>query len=399
VSFILLALSILCLVFGSLFVWMRATAFSADGYVAKALTVQGQTLLQEKVTDYVKDDLLPQDRANALARQVVDPLPINEQQKSILATGIASAVRSQVGSAVNAFFESRPGQQFATALSSRLSEEIVSLVRGDSGVFEFRGDSIVLDTQPIVEGVRDRAEQTLGDFASYLPARQESYRQITLVQGDYVVTIQKAINFIWLMAWLLPLLFLVFLIAGIAAARQRRPAAFRTMIAAIIGVAIAAITIRIARNVIANLVQEGPGQDVVDSILTTATSQLIDQTLVIVLIAAVIGFILWMFGPDAPARRTRQWFRDRWHDLLAGAPREASRVTEFARRFRLHLEIAGVVLTIIALLLVPDITVGTWILALVALFIWSLLIEVAACPAWLQAVARWIHGLRKPRSA
>ena len=385
--------------FGSLFVWMRATAFTPDGYVAKALTVQGETLLQSKVTDYVKDDLLPQERANQLARRVVDPLPIDAQEKNILAAGIAAAVRSQVGTAVNAFLDSGPGQQFATAISTRLSEEIVNLVQGDKGVFKFQGDSIVLDTQPIVEGARQRAEDTLGDFAQFLPPPRESYRQITLVQGDYVSTIQSALSLIWLLSWLLPLLFVVFLVAGIATARQRRPAAFRVMIAAIIGVAIAAITIRIARSIIANLVQEGPGQDVVDSILTAATSELVDQTLVIVAVAAVIGFILWMFGPDKPARRTRQWFRDRWADLLAGSPRDASRVTEFARTYRAHLEIAGAVLMIIVLLLVPSISVGTWILALLALAIWALLIELAACAGWLQAVARWIHGLRKTRSA
>lgn len=378
---------------------MRATAFTPDGYVAKALTVQGEGLLREKVTDYVRDDLLPQDRANALALRVVDPLPIDAQEKDLVAAGIAAAVRSQVGTAVNAFFDSGAGEEFATALSSRLSEEIVKLVQDESSVFEFAGDSIVLNTEPIVTGARQQVEDALGDLARFLPPPRESYRQITLVQGDYVLTIQKAISFINLMAWLLPVLFLVLLAAGLLAARQRRPAAFRVMIAAIIGVAIAAITIRIARSVITGLVQQGPGQDVVNSILSAATTDLIDQTLVIVVIAAVIGFALWMFGPDAPARRTRGWFRSRWTDLLEGEPQPSSRVTEFARSYRIQLLIAGAVATIIALILVPSISVGTWILALLALGIWALLIEIAACAGWLQAAARWIHGLRKPRSA
>jgi hypothetical protein len=386
-------------VFGSLFVWMRATAFTPDGYVANALTVQGEGLLREKVTDYVRDDLLPQDRANALARRVVDPLPVDAQEKDLLAAGIAAAVRSQVGTAVNAFFDSGPGEQFASALSSRLSEEVVKLVQDQSGVFEFAGDTIVLNTEPIVTGARQQVEDALGDLARFLPPKQESYRQITLVQGDYVVTIQKAISLINLLSWLLPVLFLVLLAAGLLAARQRRPAAFRVMIAAIIGVAIAAITIRIARSVITGLVEQGPEQDVVDSILAAATTDLVDQTLVIVVIAAIVGFILWMFGPDAPARRTRGWFVDRWTDLLSGQPRPASRVTEFARRYRWQTEVAGLVAMIIALILVPSISVGTWILALLALAIWVLLIEMAACAGWLQAVARWIHGLRKPRSA
>ena len=33
---------------------------------------------------------------------------------------------------------------------------------------------------------------------------------------------------------------------------------------------------------------------------------------------AVVGFALWLFGPDDPARRTRGWFRARGADLLTG---------------------------------------------------------------------------------
>ena len=390
----LLALSVLCLVLGSLFIWMRATAFTPDGYVAQALTVQGEGLLAEKVTNYVQDEVLPESKATELASQVVAPLPIDQRQKTLLATAIATTVRSQVGNAVNAFFQSGPGQQFAAALSTRLSTEIVKLVEDNTGVFRFNGDTIVLDTQPIAEGVRAQAEDLLGPLAKYLPPPPESYRQVVLVQGDYVVTIQNAITLIWLMSWLLPLLFVLLLIAGLFAARERRPAAFRTAIAVIIGVAITVITVRIARSVITGLVQEGPQQDVVGAILSAATVNLVDQTLLIVLIAAIVSFLLWLFGPDKPARYARGWIAARAHDLRAGERREAGRVTEFARRYRAHLEITGAVLTILALMLVPNITGFTWALALISLAIWVLLIEYAACPRWMQAIANWIADLR-----
>ena len=78
---------------------------------------------------------------------------------------------------------------------------------------------------------------------------------------------------------------------------------------------------------------------------------------------------------------------------------DAGRITEFARRYRAFLDIGGVVLTIIALLLVPSLTGFTWVLALVALGIWLLLVEYAACAKWMQAIARWIHGLRHTPTA
>lgn len=389
----------LCLVLGSLFVWMRATAFTPDGYVAKALTVEGEALLAEKVSSYVKSEILPADRATEIAQRVVDPLPIGTKEKSLLAAALGATVSNQVANAVQNYLESGAGQQVAEALSSRLSEEIVKLVDNGSGVFEFDGDAIVLNTQPIAQGARAKAEDLLGPLARFLPPPPESYKNIVLVEGDYVVTIQKAINLIWLMSWLLPLLFALLLAAGLFAARQRRPAAFRTMIAIIVGVAIAVIAIRIARSVITNLIQEGPQQDVVGAILSAATVELVDQTLVIVLITAIVGFVLWLCGPDTPARYARGWLADRGRDLVAGERSDAGRITEFARRYRAFLDIGGVVLTIIALLLVPSLTGFTWVLALVALGIWLLLVEYAACAKWMQAIARWIHGLRHTPTA
>jgi len=390
---------VLCLVLGSLFVWMRATAFTPDGYVAKALTVEGESLLAEKVSGVVMNEVLTEDQAESLARRVVDPLPIDNAEKDLLAAGLGLTVRNQVANAVQSHLRSGAGLEVSQALSGRLSQEVVKLVEDGTGVFQFQGDAIVLDTQPIAQGARAKAEDLLGPLARFLPPAPESHKNIVLVQADYVVTIQNAINLIWLMAWLMPVLFLVLLIAGIFTARERRPAAFRTMIAIIVGVAIAVIAIRIARSVITSLIQEGPQQDVVGAILSTATVELVDQTLLIGLITAVVGFVLWLFGPDKPARYARGWIADRARDLRAGERGDAGRVTEFARRYRAHLEIAGVVLTILALMLVPDLTGFIWALADLALAIFMLLIEYAACPRWMQAIANWIADRRRTPTA
>ncbi|MBM3698092.1 MAG: hypothetical protein FJW78_06390, partial [Actinobacteria bacterium] len=113
---------------------MRTTAFSPDGYVAAALTVEGQGLLAEKVGGLVRDELLPADRADSLAERVVAPLPISDPEKSLLAAAIGSTVRNQVANAVQSYLNSGAGQQVAEALSGRLSEEIVKLVDDGTGV-------------------------------------------------------------------------------------------------------------------------------------------------------------------------------------------------------------------------------------------------------------------------
>ena len=385
---------------GSLFVWMRVSAFQPDGYVASALQVEGRTLLRERVVQYVEDDLLPQDRANQLAEQAVSRLPVNDTQKALLATGISTAVRSQVGNAVNAFLDSRAGRDISEAITSRLSEEIVALVRNEPGIFEFEGDAIVLDTTFIATKARSQVEDALGEFAAYLPPpREGADRTITLVQGDYVVTIQDAISIIWTLAWVLPLLFAVLLIAGIITARNRRSAAFRAMIAIVVAIIITTITIRIARGVISGLVSDPATQDVVDAILGSATKDLISQTLWVSFFAALIGGGLWLLGPDEPARHARGWIAARWQDLRTGSASDAGRITEFARTYRRQLEIGGLIIAAVVLIAMSSIGLATWILALVAVAVWFALIEYAACAGWMQSVANWIADLRRQPAA
>jgi len=93
-SFVLLALAIACLILGSLFVWMRVTAYNPNGYVAAALQVQGQVEIRSALTNYIENDLLPEDRVFNLAQQATDQLPIAEDRKQLLASVLTTAIRS-----------------------------------------------------------------------------------------------------------------------------------------------------------------------------------------------------------------------------------------------------------------------------------------------------------------
>lgn len=401
VSFACLTVSIVCLIVGSLFVWMRATAYNPDGYVAAALTVQGQVELKNAITEYVEDDVLSPEKAQDLALMAVDPLPINTREKDLLATVIAASARSQVGNAVEAFLSSRAGRDIGLALTTRASEEIVRLLRDETGAFDFQGDAIVFRTEPIVKEVRANLEGRLGGLAKYLPApREEDFRTYTVVQGDVVTATQKAITVIDLMSWLLPLIFLVLLVAGLVIARERRAAAFRVMIAIAVSAVVVIVGIQIARRTIVGLVTDPASENVVTAILDTASTRLIDQTLWLALCAAVIGGILWLLGPDHLARRARAWMAARWRDLDAGSRSPAGRVTDVARRWRFHLEVGGLALAAIILVIMPDVTTSTWILALVALVIWGLLIEYANCAGWIVAGVRRVRAItNRPTSA
>lgn len=393
-SFVLLALAIVCLILGSLFVWMRATAYNPNGYVASALQVQGKVQLQGALTNFVRDEVLPEDKVMDVAQQATDLLPIPEARKQLLATVLTTAIRSQIGTVVDAVLNSGAADSVANRVTTRASEEVVKLLRDNTGVFRFKGDAVVFDTTPIAQEVRTRLEDNLGGLARFLPPPPEAYPTYTLVQGDVVTTTQTAISTIRLLSWLLPLLFVVLLIAGIAVARQRRAAAYRTMIAIAVAAVVVIVAIRIARSVIMGLITEPATEDVVNAILQAASTNLVDQTLWLALIAAAIGGVLWLLGPDAPARRTRGWLADRGRDLVTGTPSPSNRVTEFVRQHRIALDVGAFALGLLILLFMDSAGGGTWLTALIAYLIFAGLVEYASCASWMQSVVRWVRGLR-----
>lgn len=400
VSFMLLALSILCLITGSLFVWMRATAYSPDGYVASALQVQGQVQIKTALANYITADVLPPATINSLADQTADQLPIPDDRRDLAASLLAAGLQSQVQNVANRVVDAVSGTSLAASVTQRASQEVVALLRNEPGVFRFEGDAVVFDIEPLVIEARATLEDELGTLAAYLPPpRTDGYPTYTVVQGNVVTMVQRAIMIIDLMSWLLPVLFVVLIALGLLVARERRSAAFRTMIAIAVSAVVVVLGIRIAGAAIAGLAEGPAAEGVVSAILEAASTRLVDQTLWMALLAAVVGVVLWLLGPDRLAHRGRAWLAARGRDLVSGVPGRAGRVTDVARRYRVPLLVGAFALGIVILAVVTDAGTSGWVLALMCYLVLALLVEYAACAGWMQAIVRWVRSRRRTPAA
>lgn len=379
---------------------MRATAYNPNGYVASALQVQGQVEIQKALVNYITEDVLPPSQVQSLAEQAAEQLPIAPARQKLVAGVLAAGFNSQIQN-IATNIVSRVGESgIIVNVTQRASEQAVALLRRQSSVFQYQGDSIVFNTAPIIKEARAKLDEQLGNLSQFLPPpRTEGFPTYVLVQGSVVTTIQTAVSTIDLMSWLLPLLFVVFLVLGLVTARQRRPAAFRVMIAIAVSAIVVLIGIRIAKSVITGLINDPPTQDVVDSILNAASTNLVDQTLWLALLAAAIGAVLWFFGPDRPARAGRAWMVARGHDLVTGQQGPAGRVTEFARQHRAAILVVALAVGVLILLFIDNATATTWLMALVSYLILGFLVEYANCATWMQAVVRWFRGLRSTTSS
>jgi len=396
-SFVCLTISILCLIVGSLFVWVRATAYNPDGFVSAALNVQGQVGVQDAIVKYVENDVITQQRAEEAASKVVDQLPLSADRKTFLTGVLATSLRAQVGNIVENALSTGAARNLIANVSQRASEGVVALLRNEPGVFAFQGDAIVFNTEPLVKEARAAVDAKLGSVAKYLPAplAVEGYPVYTIAQGSGVTAVQNAITLVDLMAWLLPLAFLILMILGLLLARERRSAAYRTMIAIAVAAVVVFIALRITKSVIAGLIAEPASEQVYNAIVDQIGRRLLAQTMWLALLAAVVAGILWLFGPDRLAKRSRSWIARRSKDLATGAQSGDGRVTTFAREYARHLEIAGV--AVIALVLIIFTSLGTtaWVVGLVLAVLWFLALEFTRSAPWMTSLIGRLRGKGK----
>ena len=389
-SFICLAISILCLIVGSLFVWVRVSAHNPDGFVSAALNVQGQVEVQTAIENYVENNVVTQARAEEAAAKIIEPLPITAERKAFVANILASSLRARIGDIVQTALSTGAGRALIENAAQRASEGVVNLINNQPGVFQFQGDAIVFNTEPLVKEARAAVDAKLGPLAKYIPAplAQEGYPVYTVASGSGVTAVQQAITIVNLMSWLLPLLFALLLILGIVLARERRSAAYRAMIAIAVSAVVLLIALRITKNIIAGLLSSPASEQVYNAILNEIGTRLLAQTLWLTFLAAVIAFVLWIFGPDKLAKRLRAWTARRWHDLQAGVSHDdEGRVTQFIRQYPRHLEIGMLAVVIIVLIALPSLSATAWITALVVLVLWFLFIEYTRTAQWMVDLA------------
>ncbi len=383
-SFICLAFSIHFLIVGSLFVWVRASANNPDGFVAAALDVKSQVVLQDAIVNYVKNDIITQARAEEAAAKVVEPLSLNTQQKAFLTGVLATSLRAQVGNIVANALATGAARNLLAQAATRASEGVVNLINNRPGALEFQGDAIVFNTEPLVKEARAAVDANLASLAKYIPAplAQEGYPTYTIASGSSVNTVRSIITFVNLMSWLLPLMFALLLILGIVLARERRSAAYRTMIAIAVAAVVVFVALRVAKSIIAGLLASPATQQVYDAILNEVGTRLLAQTLWLTFAAAIVAAVLWFFGPDHLAKRSRVWVARRWHDLQTDTPGSEGRVTEFMRQYHRHLEVGGLALVLTALIALPT-TTTAWVAALVTVIGWFLFVEYTRTAQWM----------------
>lgn len=291
-------------------IWSNSQVSDTDRYVASvaplARTASVQTAIANRVTTVVDRQLdvqgLLDEAVTALQGQGL-PERTGERLK-----GLAGPLESAVNGFVhNAALKLVKSEEFATLWekANRAAHTQLTAVLSGQGskVLKVQGDTVSIDLGPIIERLKQHLVAAGLTIAGSLPTVHPTFE---LFASDRLVQAQTAYSLLNTVAWVLPLVALVLLAAGVAVARNRR----RTALVAALGVLVAMLALglglTVGRTVFINVVAAANAAlagDVYDLVVDYLRTSL----RVVAVIAALAAAVLYLAGPSDLAVQVRSW--------------------------------------------------------------------------------------------
>jgi hypothetical protein len=295
-AWILVVLAILSVVLSVFAVWLKTTITDEDRFVATfaALPEQEEVVVALSVR---------------LADEIVVAAGVEESLSSALPTQIA--------------FLAAPVAEGVSQLTSEVAREVIA-----SDIFagvwraalrvSHAAVATVLETEGRIAIDLDEAAQTVVDELAdrgitAFEGQEVDVPEIVLFESEQIAAVAGVVNFIDTMAWFLPLLSLVLIVAAIWASLDRRKTVsflgFGTAFALLLDLAILRI---IRANSVGNIEEEisrAAGQAGWDSTFRFYTG----GVWAVIALALVVGTVAWVLGPSERAQRTRT----AWTSMLA----------------------------------------------------------------------------------
>ena len=365
VSWIFVVLAVLTVVAGVFAVWLQTTISDEDRFVdtfaplpkneavATALSQRLSTeLIVESDVGTVVEQNLPSDLSFLAA-------PITAGLQTLTADVADGLIRSDVFSGI-----------WQAAL--RVSHKAASAVMSTGGKV-----SVDLNeaADEVVSALEERGVTLFSDAEIDLP-------EIVIFQNDQLEEAAEILEFIDTLGWFVPLLALVFIIAAIWIANDRRRATAAVGFGSAIGLLITLVIIRIVRAGTVGDIDNETERAAAEAIWDTTLRFYRQAMWALIILGVIVGFAAWVMGPSERAGRVRAWWNDtiaRWQGEDATTP--TSGVAGFIATWSRPIQWGAAVVGLLILFLLPQASV--WSVIIVALIVLAIvaIVQVVAGPS------------------
>ncbi|WP_426364729.1 hypothetical protein [Streptomyces sp. E-08] len=288
--------------------WTSSIVGDTDRYVQTVAPLADDPDIQAAVATRVTNAVMEHiDLPSLLEGVAPDQRPLAAKALGKLGGSLESAVKSFVHERAQDVVASSAFETIWTDANRAIHTSLDRALTGsDEGAVKIETDTVTIDLAPVIDRVKQRLVDSGLDVAAKIP---EIHTDFTVVKSDDIGKVKTGFSLLQLMGVWLPVIAVLLVVGGVLLAVRRR----RTLIAAALGVAFAAIVLGVALTVFRTVYLNALPADVSPAAAGSVYDTLIRFLRTSVRVYATLGILLalaaWLSGPSRPAVLVRGLWR------------------------------------------------------------------------------------------
>jgi hypothetical protein len=365
-------------------IWTRDEVGDTNRYVATVTPLASHPDVQAAVTKRITNEIVTRLNVPELLDQTVEALgnlglpPRLVESLTSVATPLVDGVQTFVHDRVAAFVSSDAFEQAWIAANRQAHTSMVAALTGnDSGTVTVDNGAVSVNLATVINAIK--AELVAGGFrvAAAIPAVDA---QFVIFESKNLDTAQDAFRVLNALAYVLPILALLFAAGAIYVARSRRKALLHTGLALAVSMLVLGVLLNISRAVYLNELPDTVSQPAARAVFDTLVEfiRLNLRALLVAGLAVAIG--AWLTGPSSSAIATRSWFSSRLGSARGRVGVEPGPIGAFAYRYRTPLRIGIVSVAVLLYVAAAHPTGASTLKILIVMIAALVVLEVVAAP-------------------
>lgn len=357
----------------SLAVWLNRTVVSTNGWV-------------ETVGPLSREEAVATALADNLTEAIADAVNIDEyaaenlpEKAQPLVAPVGAAVQDFVRGTIEDLILSDEFNAIWVEANRHAQSQLVQLLEDEPSASD-DVQEVVLDLQSAVEKA-DAQLQTSGVdlFDGDVPNDVGQFRLFGDAQVENARTLWDVLE---ASDWLLALVAGVLFVAAVALSPRRRRTGIQIGIGVAATIALFGVAVALAGNLLFDGIEVDTTRAAVDATWDDVREGLVNQTLLLIVSGLLVAIGLWVTGPTQRAARLRVFGNRRLSAIRSERLDEGrlGRMSAVARRHRRWIDIGALALTIVVLLLLPELTAWVVIVAAIVLVVFVGVVELLAGP-------------------
>ncbi|MGW5775932.1 hypothetical protein [Streptomyces sp. NPDC003863] len=335
-SALLIVIGCVLVPLGIVSTWTADLVGDTDRYVQTVKPLASDPDIQAAVATRVTNAVMEHiDLPSLLEGVAPDQRPLAAKALGKLGGSLQSAVASFVHERTQDVVASPAFETIWTDANRAIHTSLDRALTGsDEGAVKIETNTVTIDLAPVIDRVKQRLVESGLDVAAKIP---EIHTNFTVVKSEDIGKVKTGFALLQAMGVWLPVIAILLVAGGVLLAVKRR----RTLVAAALGVAFAAIVLGVAltvfRTVYLNALPANVSPGAASSIYDTLIRFLRTSVRVYAALGILIALAAWLSGPSRPAVLVRGL----WHSGITATRATADHagmrlgpVSPFVRRYR-----------------------------------------------------------------